>query len=68
MVQENLTSDLNRNIRDLATTGIELELQTLASLQRWQMRSKNPVMKQAAREAVAWSKRQIEFYTKYLRK
>ena len=41
-------------------------MEVLAHLQKWMIRSKNPVMKQTAKESIAWSKRQIDIYTKQL--
>jgi hypothetical protein len=48
----------------LLTTLIELEVETLGHLQRWRSRSK---FKQAASESIAFSKRQIDFYTNLLK-
>ena len=39
-------------------------MEVLADLQKWMSRSKN--MKQTAKESIAFSKRQIDIYTKQL--
>ena len=64
MAQENLRLHLKKSTHDLLTTLIEVEVETLGHLQRWRSRSK---FKQAASESIAFSKKQIDFYTNLLK-